>query len=138
MFGLTKLIDLGIKVIPYVTPLISKILPKAEPKVDPSVVFKPDLEVLPSAKQTADPMGEPVVVLESQPTVQPKAGWKTALGWSMALVLIYSFIGRPILVYIIALVGVIFAIDVSVLPPLPVVDPTDLLRMLASLVGLGV
>jgi hypothetical protein len=134
MFGLTKLIDLGIKVIPYVTPLISKILPKATPTVTPQV----DPVVLPSA----EPMGEPAAVFMPEPTVEPqvtpKAGWKTALGWSMALVLIYSFIGRPILVYVIALVGVVFAVDVSVLPPLPTVDPTDLLRMLASLVGLGV
>lgn len=58
------------------------------------------------------------------------SGWRPFVGWSCGLALAWHFIGQPIAVFAIAVIGV-------ETPPLPVFEMESLLTVLLGMLGLG-
>jgi hypothetical protein len=65
-----------------------------------------------------------------------KGGWRPAAGWTCVGGLLYTFLARPLLWWIIQ-VGLIIVGKVNVIPPLPAIEMTELLTLLGGLLGLG-
>jgi hypothetical protein len=62
------------------------------------------------------------------------AGWRPAIGWTCGFALAWQFVLAPILTYLIAVAGGIWVFKV---PPLPVLDNSQLWPVLTGMLGLG-
>jgi hypothetical protein len=60
------------------------------------------------------------------------SGWRPALGWLCVLLLAYAWIGRDILILILALTD-----QVKIINQLPMVDWGELLTLVLAMLGLG-
>ncbi len=58
-----------------------------------------------------------------------KAGWRPALGWLSVLIVFYSFIIHPVILWIVIFKGI------TITPP--VIDATALLNLVAIIIGVG-
>lgn len=58
------------------------------------------------------------------------AGWRPFIGWVCGAALVYHYIVRPMLPWLLALVG-------KPMPPIPPLDMGDLITILLGMLGLG-
>ncbi len=58
------------------------------------------------------------------------AGWRPFIGWVCGAALIYHYIARPMLPWLLALTG-------NPVPPIPPLDMGDLITILLGMLGLG-
>lgn len=59
-----------------------------------------------------------------------KGGWRPFIGWTCGVAFAYHFVVQPLLVFIIAVLGI-------ALPVLPEFDMTSLMTVLGGMLGLG-
>lgn len=59
-----------------------------------------------------------------------RGGWRPAAGWACSLGLVYDFLMRPILPWVVNVFG-------ASVPPMPGIDVDTLMVLLAGLLGLG-
>lgn len=58
------------------------------------------------------------------------SGWRPFIGWVCGAALVYHYIARPMLPWLLALVG-------KPMPPIPPLDMGDLITILLGMLGLG-
>ena len=59
-----------------------------------------------------------------------KGGWRPCVGWVCAIAFFYHFVGKPLIIFIVALAG-------AEIPDLPNFDMNTLLTVLGGMLGIG-
>jgi len=65
-----------------------------------------------------------------------KGGWRPALGWCCVMGLIYTFLVRPLLPWMVQVGALIVGNDIT-LPPMPPLDMKELMALVMALLGFG-